>query len=65
MREGCRGQSSVEYALVVLAFASMVAAWALVWHAGRRGALLERAVSSASHVVGGGAAGGIQDLALY
>ena len=37
---GARGQSSVEYLLVVLAFLAMALALAGLWHAGRDGALL-------------------------
>ena len=41
----CRedGQSTVEYALVVVAFLSILLALGVVWHSGRQGALLERA----------------------
>ena len=62
----CSGQSSVEYALVVIAFASMVVALACLWHAGRDGVLLRRAVSAASHQLGGGdVLGEARDVALY
>lgn len=61
-----RGQASVEYALVVLAFLSIVAALAVVWHAGRDGALLKRALDAASHQLGGAdVLGGIRDVALF
>lgn len=60
------GQSSVEYALIVMAFASMVLALGVLWHAGRDGALLDRAVRSSSHQLGGGdALGSLRDVALY
>ena len=63
---GQRGQSTVEYVLVLLAFASMVMSMALVWHAGREGALLDRAVSASSHQTGGGdARGSFRDIALF
>ena len=66
--EGWRtnGQSSVEYALVLMAFLSMVAAFALIWHAGRDGALLRSATEAASHQLEwGDVRGSVRDLALY
>ena len=44
----CRedGQSTVEYALVVVAFLSILLALGVLWHSGRRGALLERAIDA-------------------
>ena len=62
----CNGQSSVEYALVMIAFVSMLAALACLWHAGRDGRLLRRAVEAASHQLGGGdALGEARDVALF
>ena len=61
-----RGQATLEYLLVLLAFLSMAAACACVWHAGREGALLRQAVRASSHRWGGGdALGSVQDLSLY
>lgn len=61
-----RGQSTVEYLLVLLAFLSMVIAIAGVWKAGRDGLLLRSAVAASSHQMGGGdALGSAQDLALF
>ena len=66
MNLGTSGQSSVEYALVLLAFASVLGAFACIWHAGRRGALLERATEAASHQLGGGdPLGSARDLSLF
>ena len=63
---GRRGQSSVEYVLVMLAFVSMVLAMGVVWHAGRDGTLLRAALDAASHRLGGsGVLGGFQDILLY
>lgn len=62
----CRGQSSVEYALVVMALAAMVGALACLWHAGRDGTLLSLAVRASSHQLGGGdPVGSLKDLSLY
>lgn len=63
---GQRGQSSVEYVLVVLAFLSMVLAWGVVWHGVRDGALLDRAVGASSHQLGGGdVPGSFRDILLF
>ena len=60
-----RGQSTVEYALVLLAFLSVAVALAVVWHAGKSG-LLDRAVGSSSHRLGGGdMLGSFRDILLY
>lgn len=60
------GQASVEYALVLMAFLSMIAAFACIWHAGRDGALLRHATEAASHQLEwGDVRGSIRDLALY
>ena len=61
-----RGQSTVEYALVAIAFLSMVLALGALWHAGRDGLLLRRAVDAASHGLGGGGMlGALRDVALF
>ena len=60
-----RGQSCVEYVLVVLAFLSMVVAWGVVWHAGRNGRLLDRAVEASSHHLGGDVLGSFRDVLLF
>ncbi len=61
-----RGQSSVEYMLVMMAFLSMVIALAALWHAGHDGVLLNQAVEASSHQVGGSdALGSMRDIALY
>lgn len=63
---GTRGQSTVEYAVVLLAFLAMVAALAALWHAGREGRLLRLVVSAASHLLGGGdALGSANDVLLF
>jgi hypothetical protein len=61
-----RGQSTVEYALVLLAFLSMSIAFAAMWHAGRDGKLLNLAVGASSHQLGGSdPLGAARDLALF
>lgn len=59
------GQSSVEYALVVLAFLSAMLALGALWHAARDGALVRLAVRAASHGLGGGIAAALRDIALF
>lgn len=61
-----RGQSTVEYALLLFAFGSMVLAWGLVWHAGRDGSLLKLAIDASSHGIGGAdALGSFKDISLF
>ena len=61
-----RGQSTVEYAVVVVAFLAMLATLGAVWHAGRRGSLTRRAVEASSHQLGGSdALGSIRDISLF
>ena len=52
---GCRGQSTVEYLLVLAAFVAAIGALGLLWHAGRDGVLVGLATASASHGTGQGA----------
>jgi hypothetical protein len=44
------GQSTLEYALVLLAFLATVATLGLLWHAGKDGGLLRLALKTASHL---------------
>jgi hypothetical protein len=63
---GSRGQSTVEYAVVLLAFLAIVVAFAALWHAGRDGLLIRRATQAASHLFGGGdALGSAKDILLF
>ena len=48
-RRSQSGQSTLEYALVLMAFVSMVVAMGALWHAAHDGSLLERARRYASH----------------
>lgn len=60
-----RGQSSLEYLLVLLAFAAMAAALAALWHAGRDGALVRLATEAASHGAGQGGLGMLRDVLAF
>ncbi len=63
---GKGGQSTVEYALVLLAFVSMLVTFGLLWHAVRDGRLLHLAGEASSHSFSGGVdAQAFQDIALY
>lgn len=56
------GQSTLEYALVLVAFLSMVAALGLVWHAARDGTLVRLATDAASHGAPADTVSWLQDL---
>ena len=56
------GQSTLEYALVLVASLSMVAALGLVWHAARDGTLVRMATDAAAHQASGGTVPWLQDL---
>lgn len=61
-----RGQSTVEYALVLLAFLSLVVALGALWHVARDGRLLETARDAGSHNFGEGVTVGLlQDVLAY
>lgn len=57
-----RAQGTVEYALTVVAFLAMAAAFGLLWRAGERGAFTDLANAAASH---GLDALGALDIALF
>ncbi len=48
-RGGETGQSSMEYALVLMAFLSLVLALSSVWHVAHEGTLQDKAREAASH----------------
>ncbi|MBO7674073.1 MAG: hypothetical protein J6S63_03585 [Atopobiaceae bacterium] len=48
-KRGTAGQSTLEYALVLFAFLSLVVAFAALWRMARQGVLLERSKTYASH----------------
>lgn len=60
-----RGQATVEYALVLLAFLSVALGLGAVWRAVRDGGLLDGAVGAASHTWSGGMLGALRDVALF
>ena len=62
---GERGQSTVEYLLVLVAFVSAVGALGLLWHAGRDGVLVGLATQSASHGVDQGGVSLLKDVLGY
>ncbi len=65
-RRSVAGQSTLEYALVLMAFISMVVAMGALWHASRDGAMLERARRYASHSLEEGVTGELlQDVSSY
>lgn len=60
------GQSTVEYALVLLAFLAMVLALGAVWKVAQEGGLQRLASKAASHALGGeGTLGGMRDIVLF
>ena len=60
------GQSSVEYALVLLAFLSVVVALCAIWHAASDGTLLKGVRHASSHNLDEGFSIGLmQDLSAY
>lgn len=62
---GATGQGTVEYALVLFAFLSMVAGMATMWHALDAGMLVEHALQSASHHIASVAPGAFADVFMY
>ncbi len=66
LMEDERGQSTVEYALVVLAFLAAALGLAAVWRVAKSGALQQRAREAASHNWEGGMTlGFLQDLGSF
>lgn len=59
-----RGQSTVEYAVVLLAFLALVVALGTVWHAARSGRLLHIAQDAAPHGVRGEGGSGLSEDVL-
>lgn len=61
-----RGQSTLEYVLVLMAFLATVLAFGVLWRAASEGELLDRAKEHASHTLGDGLSTGfLQDLLAY
>ena len=59
------GQGTLEYALVLFAFLSMVAGAAAMWHLLDDGKPVEHALQSASHHVSAVAPGAFSDVFMY
>ena len=60
------GQSTVEYAVVLFAFLSMLVALGVVWRATQGGRLADYAIDSASHSLGNGLSiEFLQDITAY
>lgn len=65
-RRGTRGQSTVEYALVLLAFIWVAIGCAALWRGARDGRLLSRAIDAASHTFGdAGPLVSLRDISLF
>ncbi len=62
---GMRGQSTLEYLLIMSAFAVLVAALALLWRCAQAGKLQEIAVAAASHSSGEGVVAALKDVLGY
>lgn len=60
-----RGQSTVEYALVLGAFLAMAVALAALWRFLGQGVAADIAARAASHVLGAGTVAALQDVLLY
>ena len=60
-----KGQASVEFALVLFAFLSLVVGLGALCEFGRSGALAEHASAQASHTIGGSDAGAWADVLAY
>ncbi|MCH3967795.1 MAG: hypothetical protein PHR15_03850 [Atopobiaceae bacterium] len=62
---GEEGQSTVEYALVLLAFLVGIVALAALWRAAADGTVSKLAADAASHTTGQGMLAAIQDALLF
>lgn len=60
-----KGQSTLEYLLVLLAFLAIVLAMGALWHVAQNGRLAELARDASSHSTGEGLVGIAQDLLAY
>lgn len=61
-----RGQSTLEYGLVLLAFMAMICALDAIWRRVSGGSLLDRALGAASHAWGqGGLIALTQDILMF
>ena len=61
----CRGQSTVEFAVVAAGFIALSAALALLWHSLSDGLVVEHALATASHHVQAVFPTTVADIFLY
>ena len=61
----CAGQATVEFALVTVAFLSVVLGMGALWRSVSAGAFVDHALSCASHCVAGSLPGALADAVLY
>jgi Flp pilus assembly protein TadG len=61
----CRGQSTVEFAIVMAAFLAVALGLSALWHAADRGLLVQHALQSASHHLQGIDLGAWCDVLAY
>ena len=60
------GQSTVEYAFVIVAFLALLLALGVLWHSARDGLLQRLAANAASHAFSGeGPINALQDICLF
>ncbi len=62
---GERGQSTLEYLLILSAFAAVVAALALLWRTAQAGGLQRIAVEATSHSMAEGLGAALKDVLGY
>lgn len=60
-----RGQSTLEYLLVLLAFGATLAAFGALWRAALDGGLFGLLEQAVSHAMDSSFAAGLKDIALY
>ena len=61
----CAGQATVEFALVTVAFLSVVLGMGALWRSVSAGAFVDHALSCASHCVAGSLPGALADAVRY
>lgn len=59
------GQTTVEFAIILFGFLSVIFALGLLWRANQAGLLVDHALQSASHHIQSVAPGGMADVFLY
>ncbi len=62
---GTRGQSTLEYLLIMSAFAALVAGLAALWRTAQAGKLQEIAVAASSHSAAEGVVAALKDVLGY